>query len=190
MGHPDAQEYHRENEEIAATQERLNLSSVIALVRPVTSTDFDGVLELLRLRHEEFGLGRYDENSASQTLLAAIEHREPIFAGVICGEAGTPEATIGLAIARFWDEADEHLQSLWDFVHPLHRENTEHAQRLGRFARLAAETVGCPLVAGGPIRSGGEAKVRVYCKHMRLAGAFFAYDGPDMPRGTKKQREE
>ena len=159
----------------------------LALVRPVTASDYDGVLPLLELRHSEFGLGRFNAESAAAVLMAAIHRTAPIFAGVICGDNG-PEATIGLAIAKFWDEADEHMQALWDFVAPPFRK-TDHARKLQRFAEMAAERYGCHLIMGGPIRAGSEGKVHAYCKHLKPAGAFFLYEGPHMQRATKKQRE-
>ena len=96
--------------------------------------------------------------------------------------------TLGLAIAKFWDEADEHMQALWDFVAPPFRK-TDHARKLQRFAEMAAERYGCHLIMGGPIRAGSEGKIHAYCKHLKPAGAFFLYEGPHMQRATKKQRE-
>ena len=161
--------------------------STSPLVRPAAPQDRDGLLALLQLRHSEFGLGVFDPARAAQTLQHAIDGTATIIAGVIAGDGG-PEATIGLALAQWWDAADSHLEALWDYVHPDHRK-TEHSRRLERFAELAADRLGVRLIMGGPIRAGHEGKVRAYCKHLRPIGAFFLYDGPDMARDTKRQRE-
>lgn len=158
-----------------------------SLVRPANDADIDSVLELLEMRHQEFGLGRYSRDRAASMLQSAVAGTAPVFAGVLAGEGG-PEATVGLVLAQFWDTDDTHLEAIWDYVHPEHR-GTDHARKLERFAEMAADRLGVELIMGGPIRAGHEGKVRAYCKRLRPAGAFFLYSGPGMQRGSKRERE-
>ena len=162
-----------------------------SLVRPVKPEDRDGLLDLLRMRHAEFGLGAWDRDRAGATLQLAIDGTGTIFAGVVAGPAH-PEATIGLALARWWDEADFHLEALWDYVHPDHRTTlqgaTEHTNRLHRFAMLCADRLGMPVYLGGPIRGDSQGKVKAYCRHFRPAGAFFTYGGEGWKRMSKSSR--
>jgi GNAT superfamily N-acetyltransferase len=157
------------------------------LVRPAAVPDKPGVLSLLEMRHAEFGLGRFDPARAERAIQAAIDGTAAIFAGVIAGDGG-PEATVGLALAQWFDTSEYHLEAVWDYVHPEHRK-TEHSRKLRRFAEISADRLGLELIMGGPIRAGHEGRVHAYCKDMRPAGAFFLYSGPDAPRGTKRQRE-
>lgn len=157
------------------------------LVRSPTPNDRDGLMALLALRHDEFGLGTFDPRRAERTLQLAIDGTAPVIVGVIGGE-GTPEATIGLALAQWWDTSDQHLEAMWDYVHPDWR-TTDHPRKLDQFAQIVADRFGVPLIMGGPIRAGHEGKVRSYCKRFQPIGAFFLYGGPGGTRPTKKQRE-
>ena len=174
-------------------ENRIAMTAEPSLVRPVKADNCDVLVDLLRLRHEEFGLGRFDPRRASDTLQIAIDASGSVIAGIIDGNGG-PVATIGIALAQFWDEADAHLEALWDYVHPDHRttsaENqTGHTTRLHRFAMLSADKLGVPLLMGSAMRAGSNGKIHAYCKNFRPAGAFFTYGGDGWKRPTKAPRE-
>lgn len=175
----------------SASMENSHAHNNASLVRSVEPDDRQGLVDLLRLRHAEFGLGRYDPDRVTATLKTAIDRTGFLFVGVIAG--GTlPEATIGLALARWWDEADFHLEAIWDYVHPDHRASVRgqggHANHLRRFAMMSADKLGVPLFMGGPMRAGSEGRMRGYCRRMRPAGVFFLYTGPGMEQMTGPQR--
>ena len=157
------------------------------------SDDRDGLVDLLKLRHAEFGLGRYSPARAASVIEIAVTATGTVIVGVIDGGAG-PVATIGLSLAQFWDEEDAHLEALWDYVHPEHRttssENqTGHTTRLHRFAMLVADRLSVPLLMGSAMRAGSQGKIHAYCKNFRPAGAFFTYGGEGWQRPTKAPRE-
>jgi hypothetical protein len=163
------------------------------LVRPVRAADCESVVELLALRHSEFGLGRFSPSRTAVVLNAAVTASAPVIVGVIDGDCCIV-ATIGLSLAQFFDEDDVHLEAVWDYVHPdyrttSHENQTGHTAKLHRFAMMSADRLGVPLIAGSPMRAGSQGKIHAYCKHYRPAGAFFTYGGDGWKRPTKAPRE-
>lgn len=143
-------------------------------VRIATKSDETEILRLLHLMHEEGGLLPLNEECAKQTFDRAFYRRGGII-GVI-GEPGNIKAAIYLLITRFWYTLDNHLEEIFNFVHPEHRKS-DYAKRLIAFAKECSDEIGIPLMIGVLTNHRLESKVRLYRRSLgNPAGAFFVYN--------------
>lgn len=114
-------------------------------IRTATPDDIDDVMALLRLMHHENGRGPLDEAKVRAAVLRGA-HKQRAFIGII-GEPGVPQATIGLFVESFWYTQAEHLNDLWNFVHPGFRRSS-HARDLIEWAKAWSDNLGIPLGMG------------------------------------------
>jgi len=145
-------------------------------VRLARGEDFGPLLALLKLRHEEDGIGRFDESRVLATLIKGIA-RDMAVIGVIRSGSGDIEASIGLFTAGWWYNTDTYITDLWNFVAPDHRKTT-HAKRLLEFAKEAAVFLKRPLIMSKVLNERTEAMLRLYGRQLPKGGEFFVFRPP------------
>jgi GNAT superfamily N-acetyltransferase len=111
--------------------------------------------------------------------------------GVIDGPQGI-EASIGMAFSQFWYTEATHLNELWCFVHPDHRQTT-HAKRLIEFAKWCADRLSVsgtrvPLLLGIVTRHRLLPKLRLFQRQAPQVGALFMH-GIEMADTFGQRRE-
>lgn len=142
-------------------------------VRIATVKDEPEILRLLHMMHEESGLTDLDVDAARETFSFAFKKKGGII-GVI-GDSDKIEAAIFLLITRFWYRRKNHLEELFNYVHPDHR-RSGHARTLIKFAKKCVDEIGIPLHIGVLTNKRMVEKVRLYRMSLGLpCGAFFMY---------------
>ncbi len=145
-----------------------------AKVRTATAADEPEILRLLHVMHQEGGLLPLDETHARAMFARAFNRK-----GGIIGVIGAPDAVEGmiyLLLTRFWYTGADHLEELFNYVHPDHR-RAGHAGTLIRFAKTCADEIGLPLAIGVLTNHRMAEKVRLYRRYLGApAGAFFVYN--------------
>lgn len=140
-----------------------------------TRADEADLMEMCRLLHAENGLFPIDEDMVRAMLWRAFDGQGGII-GVIRGTDTPIEGVIYILISRFWYSTQTHLEELFNFVHPDHRQPPGRAGALIEFAKECASRLAIPLVIGVVSNERTEAKVRLYQRKLGPpAGAFFLY---------------
>ena len=143
-------------------------------VRLATSEDESDVMNLLHLMHAESGLMPLDEMRAKEMFQRAFQRKGAII-GVI-GKVGDIRAMIYLLISQFWYTNQFHLEEVFNFVRPDHRESN-YAGQMITFAKKCANDTSLPLVIGVLTNKRVEGKVRLYRRNLGYpAGAVFVYN--------------
>ncbi len=144
-------------------------------VRLAVFDDGPAILDLLRMKHAEDGIGAFDPAKVTRSVeRGVLRYRAMI--GVIRGRDRL-EASIGLFLGSPWDSSDEHLSDRWMFVHPEHRRSA-HAKNLLIFAKWAATELDCPLVISALVNDTTEAKVKLIERQVPKAGEVFVFRPP------------
>jgi GNAT superfamily N-acetyltransferase len=147
------------------------MSTVAPTVRVATVADEPEIIRLLHLMHEESGFVSLDLDRARAMFARAFSK-----GGGIIGVIGPPDDIQGmiyLLISQFWYSSDHHLEELFCFVRPDHRQSS-HAKTLISFAKDCAEKIGIPLAIGIMTNTRMAAKVRLYRRLLGPpAGAYF-----------------
>lgn len=143
-------------------------------VRIAGQEDAAGLWALLHLMHDENGVAPIDDEKLKWTLARGLA-RDKAVIGVI-GDVGAPVASVGLYAGEWWYSTEQHLEDLWNFVHPEHRRST-YAKDLIQFAKRASDDLGIPLLMGVLSTERTKAKVRLYERQLPFAGAIFLYPG-------------
>lgn len=137
--------------------------------------DKEALLDLLRLKHDEDGIGSFDRSKVMLSIeRGTVRFRAMI--GVVRGRIGI-EASIGLFMGSPWDSSDDHLTDRWMFVHPDYR-RSEHAKNLLIFAKRAAIELGFPLVMTTMLNETTANKAKLYERQLPRAGELFVYNPP------------
>ncbi len=143
-------------------------------MRTATAADEPEILRLLHSMHQEGGLLPLDESHARAMFARAFNRK-----GGIIGVIGSPAAIEGmiyLLLTRFWYTGADHLEELFNYVHPDHR-RAGHAGTLIRFAKTCADEIKLPLAIGVLTNHRMAEKVRLYRRYLGPpAGAFFVYN--------------
>lgn len=154
-------------------------------VRLATRADEPQILQYLHLMHSEGGMLPLSEARAKETFARAWDRRGGII-GVI-GDYGDIRAMICLVFARSWYTDYDHLEEVFNWVHPNHRKpNLHYADDLIRFAAKTSDELSqdsmsrggreIPLVIGVMTNSRMAGKVRLYRKILGYpSGAFFIH---------------
>src|SRR5258707_5406531 len=144
-------------------------------VRIATAADEPALIRLLHLMHAEGGLLELDLDAAKSMFRYAFDRKGGLI-GVV-GDGQDINAAIYLLITRFWYTQQNHLEELFNYVHPDHR-RSHHARTLIGFAKQCADEIHIPLVIGVMTNKRVMAKVRLYRRSLgNPAGAFFFYGG-------------
>ncbi len=159
----------------------------VRLARP---EDEEPIYRLLLELYAENALLPMSEAKARAAIRAGTRGEGGIV-GVIDGPQGI-EGSIGMAFSSFWYTDAVHLNELWCFVHPAHRQST-HAKRLIEFAkwcadRLSASGTRVPLLLGIVTRHRLLPKLRLFQRQAPQVGAIFMH-GVDMADTFGQRRE-
>ncbi|MDE3116279.1 MAG: hypothetical protein KGL26_11810 [Pseudomonadota bacterium] len=155
-----------------------------AHVRPITPMDELGILELLRLGHEESfkHIGPMNQRKVEELIMAASRAKGGL-ACAIDGADGLPVATAGLQLCQWYSSEQWFLQEVWNFVHPDHRRSS-HAADLLAWEKWCGdnftERFGYEVYVVGGVTSPKKQrqKVRLFGRHVNMIGATFIYPLP------------
>lgn len=143
------------------------------MIRIAIAEDFEVVLPLLVLRHQEARHGR------RLSLLQVCRQYDAITNGG--GTIGVIEdtaivvASIALVRCRYWWTMDEHYEALWNFVHPEHR-RTDHAKDLMNFAKAICDKANLPLYLSQEETPETAPKVRLLERQMTRTAVIFSHE--------------
>jgi GNAT superfamily N-acetyltransferase len=135
--------------------------------------DEEEIYNLLCIMHYENGLFQMDPDLVWGMIQSCTRGKDGII-GLIRGEEGI-EAAICLMITNLWYTRELHLGDVFDFVHPDYRKSTR-AKFLLEFAKKCSDEMGIPLMTGVVSNVRTEAKIKLFERQMKKAGAFFLYN--------------
>lgn len=151
-----------------------------AQVRLATVQDEPELLHLIQIMHAESGWRPLDIERAREMLAMAFERRGGIVA--VIGGPGRIRALLGLQIACHWYTRENHLEELFCWVHPEHRQS-DYAKILINYAKKCSDEISqsagfkVPLLMGVMTHQRMAAKVRLYRRFFGLpVGAFFVHN--------------
>lgn len=148
-------------------------SKPTSTIRIATPHDEEPLLDILRQKHEEDGMGSFDVDLVRATVRRGIR-QDWAMIGVIRGDH-IIEATIGLFIGALWCSTDQHLSDLWHYVSPTYRRST-HGKALLEFAKWASGELERPLVMATIKNAATEKKVALYERQFgQPVGFVFRY---------------
>jgi hypothetical protein len=159
----------------------------VRLARP---EDEEPVYRLLLELYAENALLPMSERKVREAITAGTRGKGGIV-GVIDGPQGI-EASIGMTFSSFWYTEAVHLNELWCFVHPDHRQST-HAKRLIEFGKWCADRLSqsgtcVPLLLGVVTRHRLLPKLRLFLRQAPQVGALFMH-GIETPDTFGQRRE-
>jgi hypothetical protein len=162
-------------------------------VRLATVRDEPEILNLLQAMWKESGWRPLDVNCARDIFARAFDRKGGIL-GVI-GAPGHIRAMSYLLISRHWYTLDSHLEELFCWVHPDHR-NTDYARVLMAFAKKCSDDMSgamgkkVPLMTSVITNRQMEAKVRLYRRTYGVpVGALFLHN-PDWANQREVMEED
>lgn len=145
------------------------------MMRQAEPSDFDAIVSLLRLMHEEVAVLTVDEPKALGAIRAVIDSRQCL---VSTDGTGQIVASLGLVFGEpFWYSSDQGLIDKWFFIHPDHR-GASHAQDLVLTAKRMARIAQVPLWVGISSTKKTVRKMLFMERYMTPFGGVFYYD-PD-----------
>jgi GNAT superfamily N-acetyltransferase len=149
-------------------------------VRLAQASDEPEIIKLLKIMHAENGWQPLDVDYARLTFARAFERKGGILA--VIGAPGHIRAMLYLMITNSWYTRQNHLQELFCFVHPDHR-NSDYAKILIEYAKKCSDDISLsagmkvPLVMGVLTNKRVAAKVRLYQRRFGLpVGATFVHN--------------
>ncbi len=151
-----------------------------AEVRLATVQEEPELLHLIQIMHAESGWRPLDIERARELLAMAFERRGAIIA--VIGSPGRIRAMLGLQIACAWYTKVHHIEELFCWVHPEHRQS-DYARILATYAKQCSDDISreagfkVPLLIGVLTHNRMAAKVRLYRRWFGLpVGAFFIHN--------------
>ena len=160
--------------------------SPIPLARP---DDEDQLVDLLRERHEEEGLGSFDEGKVRATVRRGIS-RDWSCIGVIRGRFNI-EASVGIYLNSWWYSNDDILSDLWCYARAAYRKSA-HARTLLSFAKWTALELNRPFVATHFLNADTTKRVISLQKEVGPPrGSIYIFDPahPEPPQEPGRNRE-
>lgn len=156
------------------------MTTTKSLVRLAHSSDEAEVLAHIRIMHAESGWRELDIDRCRIFLARAFDRKGGIL-GVI-GAPGHIRAMIYVLITNAWYTSEHHLEELFCWVHPDHR-NSDYSKLLIEFAKDCSDRISvemgskCPLIMGILTGKRMAAKVRLYRRFFGIpVGAYFAHN--------------
>lgn len=157
--------------------------STIRLAQP---SDEPELLHLFRMMHAEGGMRKLDIDCVREVFARAFDRKGGILA--VIGAPGHIRAMLFLLITRHYYTRDNHIEELWNWVHPEHRQS-DYSKLLIEYAKKCSDDISAGSVAGGgdkvPLIMGVltnkrmSAKVRLYRRFFGMPyGAYFLHNAP------------
>lgn len=147
--------------------------TTFAGVRAARPGDENDILQLALMLHKENGMMKLDSEKVMGIIKRATSGEDGYIIGVIDGPEGL-EGAVCLVIAAMYYTAENHLEELWNFVHPAHRRTT-HAKRLIEWSKWCADQLSVPLLIGIVTRDRLVPKMRLYQRQLPQIGALFLH---------------
>lgn len=141
-------------------------------VRLAVLDDLKSVLELMHCAANEDAQHPVDDIKVVDMLRRYYEQQGALLA--VIGEPGSPVAYLLMIVDPIWYSQDFQLLELSLFVHPEHR-RSNYAKQLMQFSKQASEGLQLDLTIGVLSNDRTEAKVRLYQRQFKTAGAYFMY---------------
>ncbi len=85
-------------------------------VRLAQPEDYNSIMDLCKLLHEENGAQKVNWNNVTEVILQGI-NQDKATLGVI-GDVGNVQAMIYIQFAKMWYSDEIMLEELYNFVHP------------------------------------------------------------------------
>lgn len=154
---------------VAAPQPELKIEEPLRIAGP---EDFQELFRVSCFLHSENGQHVFSEEKCRHVLWRGCNQNNAII-GVI-GSSTDIKAMIFLSLEPVYYSDEYQLVELFNFVRPDCRTHG-YAARMLRFAKGLADETGLDLLIGiiSDIRL--EAKIRLYDRELKKAGAFFTY---------------
>jgi GNAT superfamily N-acetyltransferase len=136
--------------------------STIRLAQP---SDEPEIISCLKLMHAECGWQPLDVDYARATFARAFDRKGGILA--VIGVPGHIRAMLYLMITNEWYTRENHLQELFCWVHPDHR-NSDYGKLLIEYAKKCSDDISAkagvkvPLIMGVLTNKRMSGKVRLY----------------------------
>ena len=137
--------------------------------------DISQILGLLKLRHNEDGIGEFNEPLVRNYVSRGVRGILAVV-GVIKGSRNNVEATAGIYMDAPWYSSEPLLEERWLFVHPDHR-RSEHAKSLIAFAKMGAVILKQRLVVTAISNPITEPRVKLLERNLPKSGLVFVFDG-------------
>jgi|TARA_R100001086_G_C11832837_1_gene257031 GNAT superfamily N-acetyltransferase len=135
-----------------------------------TNDDLAEVCDLLRVMHDENGIGRVNEEKALGVISSHIEEGGCI----ISRSNGDLVGSVGIYQDTWWYSDEKAFFDRWFFVHPEHRTGG-HAVRLLGAIKQAARNESRPFVLHVGTTVNAWAKLKFFRKHLTPFGGSFVY---------------
>lgn len=163
-------------------------------VRLAKSSDELEIIANLKLMHAEGGWSPLDVDRARVMFARAWDRKGGILA--VIGAPGHIRAMLYLLITNAWYTSENHLEELFCWVHPEHR-NSDYAKTLINYAKKCSDDISAqagikvPLIMGVFTNRRLAGKVRLYRRvfGMPPAGAVFAYNAPWVNTGELSEED-
>lgn len=149
-------------------------------VRIANKVDEGAVFDLLMLLAAENALAPVNDEKVRAMIRRSTDRQGGVI-GIIDAPDGGIAASVSLIMAQWWYSEAWHYEEVWSFVHPDHRRGAgNYAQRLIQFARWWGEQIGMPVLMGVLSTHRTIGKVRLYARHIPLAGALYLWRGSNV----------
>lgn len=143
-------------------------------VRLAVPEDLHGILNLMKIACAEDAQHEMDEERVLGMIMRYYNKDGAIIA--VIGEVGKPEAYLLMVLDEIWyaKPGSFQLLELSLFVHHDYRKS-DRAKQLMQFSKQASEGLALDLTIGVFSNSRTEAKIRLYQRQFKTAGAYFMY---------------
>jgi hypothetical protein len=141
-------------------------------VRTATPADFEGLMTLVRLAHQDNGQHPFSETKVRKGIEAGCRMDRAII-GVI-GPVGDLRAAIHMVINDIYYSDDVQLFDLWTFVREDSR-RSNFIKKLLQFAKDCSDRAKIELLIGIISDKRLEEKERLYMRTFKKAGTYFCY---------------
>lgn len=149
-------------------------------VRLAQPSDEPELLQLFRMMHAEGGMRPLDIDCVRETFARAFDRKGGILS--VIGSPGHIRAMQYLLITRMYYTRENHLEELWNWVHPEHR-HSDYSKLMIDHAKSCSDQLSAsmgdkvPLIMGVLTNQRMAAKVRLYRKFFGVpVGAFFVHN--------------
>lgn len=158
------------------------MTQTLSTIRLATPADEPELLHLFRAMHAEGGMRRLDVDRVREMFGRAFARKGGILA--VIGVPGHIRAMMFLLLTKHWYTHDVHIEELFNFVHPDHR-NSDYSRLMIEYAKKCSDEMSTdagekiPLVMGVLTNKRMAAKVRLYRRFFGMPyGAFFLHNAP------------
>lgn len=143
-------------------------------VRLASPEDETELLRLMRIACEEDAQHPINEDKVRAVIHLHFSKRGGLI-GVIGDKNSELKGYVLMCVVPVWYSDDYQLQEFSLFVSPDYRKST-YAKQLMSFAKKASDGLAIDLMIGVLSTERTAAKVRLYQRQFKTAGAFFVYN--------------